>query len=365
MPYLRKGFSFSVLLPVRTTSGDPYTTTATAPTVQLVRDNNAPANVTTPPVHTTGGLWRLTLNSTEANADMIGVSWSGSGIQADSAVIYTEGDYTVEKAGFIDASISSRLATTGYTAPLTAAGIRAAVGLALANLDRQLYLLGTIGTNNGAGINAISGLVQGVDISVDQLWAWFASMIDTAPDWTVDEPTFRFNERAIALINSLSNVSGSGAVATKLETMLQQIPGSDPAAYRYLAAALAAAPSGGGGSGTVQYIVSPDSVPPAVVRLTAGDTNATVQVGLRDASGNPIPLPPDATATFTLRQPGAASATATGAGEVVWAGGGIVQFAFSALTPVPAEGRYEATFKVSGATFPLGRTIPVIVHPAL
>lgn len=43
----------------------------------------------------------------------------------------------------IDAAISSRLATAGYTAPLDAAGTRAAVGLASANLDTQIATLAT------------------------------------------------------------------------------------------------------------------------------------------------------------------------------------------------------------------------------
>jgi hypothetical protein len=38
----------------------------------------------------------------------------------------------------VDAAISSRLATSGYTAPLDAAGVRSAVGMASANLDTQL-----------------------------------------------------------------------------------------------------------------------------------------------------------------------------------------------------------------------------------
>lgn len=38
----------------------------------------------------------------------------------------------------LDAAISTRLATAGYTAPLDAAGTRTAVGLASANLDTQL-----------------------------------------------------------------------------------------------------------------------------------------------------------------------------------------------------------------------------------
>lgn len=44
----------------------------------------------------------------------------------------------------LDATVSSRLATAGYTAPLDAAGVRTAVGLATANLDTQL---GTIDSN--------------------------------------------------------------------------------------------------------------------------------------------------------------------------------------------------------------------------
>lgn len=45
--------------------------------------------------------------------------------------------------GRIDAAVSTRLATAGYTAPLDAAGTRTAVGLASANLDTQLDALPT------------------------------------------------------------------------------------------------------------------------------------------------------------------------------------------------------------------------------
>jgi hypothetical protein len=43
----------------------------------------------------------------------------------------------------IDVTIGSRLATSGYTAPLDAAGTRSAIGLASANLDTQLDALPT------------------------------------------------------------------------------------------------------------------------------------------------------------------------------------------------------------------------------
>lgn len=49
--------------------------------------------------------------------------------------------------GRIDAAITTRLATAGYTAPLDAAGTRTAVGLASANLDDQLNALPTAAEN--------------------------------------------------------------------------------------------------------------------------------------------------------------------------------------------------------------------------
>lgn len=44
-------------------------------------------------------------------------------------------------AANLDVAVSTRLATAGYTAPLDAAGTRAAVGLASANLDTQIGTL--------------------------------------------------------------------------------------------------------------------------------------------------------------------------------------------------------------------------------
>jgi hypothetical protein len=59
----------------------------------------------------------------------------------------TGGAYSVQDAACVlgdariahlDADVSSRLATSGYAAPLSASGTRSAVGLASANLDAQL-----------------------------------------------------------------------------------------------------------------------------------------------------------------------------------------------------------------------------------
>jgi len=58
--------------------------------------------------------------------------------------------------GRIDVATSTRLATSGYTAPLDAAGTRSALGLAAANLDTQLGDLPTAVENAAAVWNALT-----------------------------------------------------------------------------------------------------------------------------------------------------------------------------------------------------------------
>jgi hypothetical protein len=67
-------------------------------------------------------------------------------------------DSNSTKLANLDAAISTRLATAGYTAPLDAAGTRTAVGLASANLDTQLDALPTNSelTTALAGLNNVS-----------------------------------------------------------------------------------------------------------------------------------------------------------------------------------------------------------------
>lgn len=79
--------------------------------------------------HLTGGTTGAALNA----AGSAGDPWSTP----------LPGAYSSGTAGFIigtnvDAKISDRLATSGYTAPLSAAGTRSALGMASADLDTQL-----------------------------------------------------------------------------------------------------------------------------------------------------------------------------------------------------------------------------------
>jgi hypothetical protein len=72
-----------------------------------------------------------------------GAGLNAAGSAGDPWSTSLPGAYGAGTAGYIlgtnlDAAITSRLATAGYTAPLDAAGTRSAVGLASANLDTQL-----------------------------------------------------------------------------------------------------------------------------------------------------------------------------------------------------------------------------------
>lgn len=72
-----------------------------------------------------------------------GAALNGAGSAGDPWTTSLPGAYSAGTAGYIvgtnlNATVSSRLASASYTAPLDASGVRSAVGLASANLDTQL-----------------------------------------------------------------------------------------------------------------------------------------------------------------------------------------------------------------------------------
>lgn len=88
------------------------------------------------------------------NNDKTGYALSSAGVQAiwdalTSALttVGSIGKWIVDK---VDVVLSTRLASSSYTAPLDAAGVRTAVGLASANLDTQLDALPTAAENADA-----------------------------------------------------------------------------------------------------------------------------------------------------------------------------------------------------------------------
>ncbi len=83
--------------------------------------------------------------------------------------------------GRIDVATSTRLATSGYTAPLDAAGTRSAVGLASANLDTQLDALPTnaeLATALGTADDAVLAQVALVKAKTDNIPASPAAVSD-------------------------------------------------------------------------------------------------------------------------------------------------------------------------------------------
>lgn len=87
-----------------------------------------------------------------------GEALAAAGAAGDPWITALPGSYSAGQAGyivgtFVDAAVSTRLATSGYTAPLSAAGTRTALGLASANLDTQLDALPTATENADALLN--------------------------------------------------------------------------------------------------------------------------------------------------------------------------------------------------------------------
>jgi len=119
----------------------------------------ASASYTTPPTSAANAdaVWDEILSG-HVISGSAGEALAASGGAGDPWITALPGSYTAGQAGyivgtFIDAAVSTRLASAGYTAPLSAAGTRTALGLASANLDTQLDALPTATENADALLN--------------------------------------------------------------------------------------------------------------------------------------------------------------------------------------------------------------------
>lgn len=117
-----------------------------------------------------------------------GVTLAASAVQAIwdalTSALTTVGSVGKLMVDNINATVSSRLASASYTAPLDAAGTRAAVGLASANLDTQLADLPTnaeLATALGTADDAVLTQVALVKAKTD--------LIPASPAATGDIPT--------------------------------------------------------------------------------------------------------------------------------------------------------------------------------
>lgn len=80
----------------------------------------------------------------------VGGNVNGNVVGSVASVVGAVGSVTGLTASNLDVAVSTRLASADYTAPLSAAGVRTAVGLASADLDTQLAALPTAAENSAA-----------------------------------------------------------------------------------------------------------------------------------------------------------------------------------------------------------------------
>lgn len=145
----------------------------------------------------------------------------------------------------IDATVSSRLATSSYSAPLDAAGTRTALGLSSANLDTQLSTIDTVVDRIELDTQDIqsrlpAALVSGrIDASVGAMAANTVTASALASDAVTEIQSGLATAAELATVDGV--VDNIKVVTDKLDTMLEA-DGSD---YIYTAVALQNTPSTG------------------------------------------------------------------------------------------------------------------------
>lgn len=135
-----------------------------------------------------------------------GEALGAAGAAGDPWITALPGAYSAGQAGYIlgtnlNATVSSRLASAGYTAPLDAAATRSAVGMASANLDTQI---GTLATASNLAVVAgyLDTEIAAIKAKTDNLPA--------SPAATGDIPTAVQNADAM-LNRDMSSVSDTNA----------------------------------------------------------------------------------------------------------------------------------------------------------
>lgn len=130
------------------------------------------------------------------------------------------GSVTGLTASNLDATISSRLASASYTAPLDAAGTRTAVGLTSANLDTQIATLATP-TNITAGtITTVTNLTNAP--TSGDLTATMKASVTTAA--TAATPTAAAVTGAVGSVTGLTASNLDVAVSTRLASAAYTAP---------------------------------------------------------------------------------------------------------------------------------------------
>ena len=172
---------------VRTPVSDPALSAIQAKTDQLTftTAGKVDASLLAAADLSQGAADKVWLTPTRALTDKGGFALSAAGIQAVwdalTVVLTTVGSIGRLFVDTLDAAISSRLPTASYTAPLSPAGIRSAMGLASPNLDTQLSGLASyIDTEVAAILAAVDPGVAAIKAKTDQLTFTNAGKVDAA-----------------------------------------------------------------------------------------------------------------------------------------------------------------------------------------
>lgn len=178
-----------------TDSGTTYGSAVAGSVVAEIADNAGGSALTAAGI--ADAVWDEALSG-HAGAGSAGEALAAAGTAGDPWTTSLPGSYSSGQAGYIigtnlNATVSSRLASASYTAPLDAAGTRSAVGLASANLDTQLSTIDTvvdsilvdtaeIGTA-GAGLTALAtqASVNTIDDFLDTEIAAIKAKTDNLP----------------------------------------------------------------------------------------------------------------------------------------------------------------------------------------
>lgn len=134
----------------------------------------------------------------------------------------------------VSADIATRLPTSGYTAPLSAAGTRSAVGLASANLDTQLDALPTtaeLAIALGTADDAVLAAIAALEAHGDSAWAtatgfstltsgdiapavWDVAMASHLGAGTTGDAIFQAAINAMAVKATTDNLPDGGALTS-------------------------------------------------------------------------------------------------------------------------------------------------------
>ena len=130
--------------------------------------------------------------------------------------------------GNLDAQVSTRLATSGYTAPLTAAGTRTAIGLATANLDTQLGDLPTAAENASQVRTELTTELGRIDVA-SSTRASQTSVDDVPTNSELATALAAADDAVLAAIAALNNLSAAQVLTQVNSALTTAVADSVPA----------------------------------------------------------------------------------------------------------------------------------------